>query len=416
MSLIYVVFLGITPAGLLMWVGSRLRPTANDEQGRKRWLFFLLGRLSLSLGAFLIANLVNTYTANLSFMTLLPITTVFFAELILYFATGLDHRSREIIKALPLFCLVVLLMTWVTISNTRETMLIILLGAILIALAWLAWDRAKKRFWGFYTVEILLLGFSIWMADSNPQVQMSSEWLTVIASFGTFAIIPGAGITMAALLIREPLLDEDIPDWRKLAWQVFLAAIPLALIAFQTILLSIWDVATDSVGGLITLLLTGIVTIGSAILMAWSMPRRRIWIAVLFSLCVPAIMQGAMQLGTYDKNGTWGTTPHIMTERRAESINKAIQQYYAGNQRYPQTLHDLTPRYILYIPNPYIIPGQDWCYEGGTDYYRFGYVFREFFSASATVKVYSSAGDPPAPSWACDKEAEKYPMPGFQQP
>ena len=52
--------------------------------------------------------------------------------------------------------------------------------------------------------------------------------------------------------------------------------------------------------------------------------------------------------------------------------SQAIETYYARKGSYPQDLRQLTPWYVLSLPGPVIIYGQDWCYDGGDDYYRLG--------------------------------------------
>jgi hypothetical protein len=102
------------------------------------------------------------------------------------------------------------------------------------------------------------------------------------------------------------------------------------------------------------------------------------------------------------------------TSRRAEIINQAILRYQQQKGQYPQALSDLIPGTMIYLPTPFIIPHQGWCYQGGPDYYRLGYVSRNYFSTPAAVKIYASVGQPPDPAWPCDAEAEKYPAaPGY---
>jgi hypothetical protein len=54
--------------------------------------------------------------------------------------------------------------------------------------------------------------------------------------------------------------------------------------------------------------------------------------------------------------------------------------------------------------------GQVWCYQGGSDYYRLGYVFIQryyeptLFRPFVEIRVYSSAGQPPDSGWMCDDE------------
>jgi hypothetical protein len=58
-----------------------------------------------------------------------------------------------------------------------------------------------------------------------------------------------------------------------------------------------------------------------------------------------------------------------------------------------------------------IIPGLGWCYEGGEDFYRLGYVYREYFSSPASAHVYVAMGETPDSGWDCEREAAKYPSP-----
>ena len=101
-------------------------------------------------------------------------------------------------------------------------------------------------------------------------------------------------------------------------------------------------------------------------------------------------------------------SPAYVTEQRAEIIDNAIQHYYESHDAYPESLRELFPASLIYIPQPIMIPGQTWCYEGGPDYYRLGYVYRQYFSSGASVKTYASAGQPSSPHWPCDDEAARY--------
>ncbi len=49
MSLINVLFLGILPAGLLMWIGNMVRSRAEDDKAGNRWLLFLFSGLGVSV-------------------------------------------------------------------------------------------------------------------------------------------------------------------------------------------------------------------------------------------------------------------------------------------------------------------------------------------------------------------------------
>jgi hypothetical protein len=98
-------------------------------------------------------------------------------------------------------------------------------------------------------------------------------------------------------------------------------------------------------------------------------------------------------------------------------VGRAIKKYYGQHGLYPQSLNDLVPQNLVYVPKPIMIPGQTWCYEGGPDYYRQGFVYRQYFSTPAYVRIQSVGGIPPDPDWACVDEAAKYPAPpGYYDP
>jgi hypothetical protein len=219
---------------------------------------------------------------------------------------------------------------------------------------------------------------------------------------------------LSALLIRKLLTSEHPINWRAMTSTLLMVTIIFLMIWYQAMLSSMWDVATDGLSWVFLWLTTSTIGIGSAMLMAWSVPRKRLWVSILFALTVPFVLQQSHNAANYEKDHKWGTKPTLTTERRAEKIDNAIQRYYEKNNEYPQTLNDLTPRYIFYIPNPYIIPGLDWCYEGGADHYRFGYVYRQSFSSPASVRIHSSAGEPSETNWGCEDQAEPYSAPlGF---
>jgi len=103
-----------------------------------------------------------------------------------------------------------------------------------------------------------------------------------------------------------------------------------------------------------------------------------------------------------------------LTEERAGRVSQALESYYAREGRYPQDLRQLTPGYVLSLPGPVIIYGQDWCYDGGDDYYRLGYVYREHWSdPRLTGRIYKTKGEVPDLPRMCEREVvalqERYP-------
>jgi hypothetical protein len=119
---------------------------------------------------------------------------------------------------------------------------------------------------------------------------------------------------------------------------------------------------------------------------------------LLYSLLIPALMIAASA-------GAQRVDFRQLTEERAGRASQAIEAYYAREGRYPQDLRQLTPWYVLSLPGPVIIYGQDWCYDGGDDYYRLGYVYREHWSdPRLTGRIYRTIGEAPDLHGMCEEE------------
>ena len=265
-------------------------------------------------------------------------------------------QNISAVTAALLSLAILLSLSWITFSNSWMILLLILMGGVLTALAWLVWGQKGKQYLLFFVLEVILLGISIRVTDMNRISDLSPHWLASMVSAGLYLIVPWAGIVLSALLLRGLLSSDQPLNWQKVTSTLLMVAVFLLMIGYQAMLISMWDVATDGLGWILLWLTASAVGIGSAMLMTWSMPRKQLWVAILFAVTVPLVLVEARNIGTYDTNHTWGTTPIITTERRAEKIDNAIQRYYEKNNAYPQTLNDLTPFYLLYIPNPFIIP------------------------------------------------------------
>ncbi len=85
-----------------------------------------------------------------------------------------------------------------------------------------------------------------------------------------------------------------------------------------------------------------------------------------------------------------------LTAQRADQVVDALGKYHVWNGHYPQDLGELSPRYIIAIPRPFIIYGQDWCYESDEVTYRLSYVDRDHWSDPRLFGRVHTAAMPPA--------------------
>ncbi|MGD8402665.1 MAG: hypothetical protein PVJ21_03325 [Anaerolineales bacterium] len=411
MNAFTALLMGVLPLTLFAWMGAKVRTETDEKQATERWLLFLLGLVTLLLAGMLVLILSSNQTPA-AFFLILP--SLWGSQTALFlFLFSRDRTWPHSHLSWSLSVIILGLLVWIGIAGEPFTVPLILVGSLLIALVWQAWIWVKHRALAAYFVLVLLLLLALWRADTAHPLFENPAWLSSAVQI-VLTLAPGAAVIVAARIVEAGFRDEKSLSVLKISLTIISVLILLALIAYQTMLSSIWDVATDGLRGILLVGMTSLAAMASALILSWKLSGRRKLAATFFAVLVPVLMIGAERLGTLDRNGVWGTLPGQVTESRAEKINRGIQRFYAENDAYPQTLSELTPRYLLYIPVPYIIPGQDWCYESGVSYYRLGYVYREMFSLPASVRIHAAEGEPPDSTWECDEKAAKYQdIPGY---
>ena len=229
----------------------------------------------------------------------------------------------------------------------------------------------------------------------------------------TFFLILSMAVFIAAMLLQSGLKltqerqntdaveDGSTPTQHKHAgWA---AAVSLALgallltKAFHNLYwLMVWDTTYDPLKYM-WLLFPFLAVLFSAFTLVITLPGRTKLAGGLYVLLIPVLIVVSTIAQQVDFRQ--------LTEERAERTRRVIETYYAREGRYPQDLRQLTPRYSLSLPGPFIIYGQDWCYDGGDEYYRLGYVTREHWSDPRLVGlIYETVGEMPEPERICDEE------------
>ncbi len=161
--------------------------------------------------------------------------------------------------------------------------------------------------------------------------------------------------------------------------------------------LTVWDNTDDSLGyiWLISPIL-GIFFSGALLIAA--LPDRVKLAGLLYSLFIPALLIAVSARAQR-------VDFRQLTEERAERVSQALEIYYARKGHYPQELQQLTSCPILSLPGPVIIYGQAWCFDGGDDYYRLGYVYREHWSdPRLSGRIYKTRGETPDLHRLCEEE------------
>lgn len=229
---------------------------------------------------------------------------------------------------------------------------------------------------------------------NSPPVVVGSVWIDLLFQWRLY-VVPALAIALAAVLVMQALRLPAQPDARgRRLLQLLLLGLALVLPCLAAVVIfwtAVWDQADDGIGALAIAQLLGTVAIGAGMAMMLSLRGRAGLAGMAFLLVMPLLPLQAMALGMQASH-------HTITEERAARIAGALEQHRSRSGQYPAALVDLTPRELLFIEQPVLLPGEGWCYRGGADGYQLAAFYREFFSAPVSLRLYQSAGNPPPPA------------------
>lgn len=388
---------GLVPAALVVLAGTYVRARRADEKLARRWLLFLFSIAILLHGAQFLILRREMYDAG---AFLQPAVAGTLVALVVHLGATRELWSRKTI--------------WITLSTTLAVVALmiywwkeardplLLLISVITALAWQAWEWPRKRRWPALPLLLLLLlvvcaGYLIptsWLMDKP-------KWLYGSIIIGNIFVWPIVAVVLAARLVCASVAGHRSSNWPITVLRLALITLLLLLIGDIIVTETVWVQAEDSIS--LIPVVVFIVATAAAMLLAWELTGWRRLAALVFALSV-------MFTASYASEQGWRTSPAGLTEVHAEKVNRAIQRYYERQDHYPSRLTALTPFYLWRIPQPMIFRERTWCYEGGDDYYRLGYVHQPGFGfppESISIRIHTAAGEPPDPSWPCDEELEK---------
>ena len=220
------------------------------------------------------------------------------------------------------------------------------------------------------TISAVLLysGFKLLAVEMNPAAAGGAGSPAAQKNTGRLAV---ACFTVSGLLILKTL--------HNLYW------------------LTAWDATYDPLG-YIWIVVPVLVAAFSGVLLLINLSRRTVWAGLGYLVLVPGLL---IAVSTFAQRVDF----RQLTETRGGQVSQRVEAYYAREGRYPQELRQVKPWYATSLPGPFIIYGQDWCYEAGEDYYRLGYVYREHWSSPELIRrTYKTAGESPDPEGICAEE------------
>ena len=285
------------------------------------------------------------------------------------------------------------------------SLFLILPGALVLAMAW-----SLGRRYGWLAVPLsllclIVLGMFHYLmyhphdyTAGPPPIAIRAIYL-----FG-YNVWPVLGVTMAGLLFAASLQpsilkSEHVWPFHSRIGRLIAGSLASVLILYLAYIIfwgSVWDQTSDGIYGVFISHQTSLIAVGAGMIMALTLRGRQRLAGFIFILVVPVLFYQSFEAG-------WDVSYHDITEKRAERISQALETFRVREGQYPDALKALTPRDLLYIQQPMILAGEEWCYQGGEDAFQLAAFYREYFSSPVSLKLYKSAGEPPPGPLPCEE-------------
>jgi hypothetical protein len=419
MDILTLMALSAVPATLVVLGGMLALYLGSPEKARRRFLFYILGIAVLGgLAALLCSRILKTPFDQIPlFIGILLSVYVGIIALVVLHLGELRSLSWSQ-RGLAALLLLVLICLWAVVWDSSYIAIYYIVGiGLALAIIWASGLRWSWLMGVFFLMALLgLIIFNdpvaLWFQRATTTLPQTLGIALGVLSFS----YPVLTVALAAVLIHRAIkpavqkniitADPDHPEGIEASTparqhrliqvlQLGMAAFLLGGLIYTIYWASIWDQTNDGLGGIFLALFGAVLGVGAGMLMAIFSSGWRRLVGVLFLALVPLLLSQAFYRG-------WRVSYHAITEKRAATIATALERYHTRTGAYPQKLADLTPRDLLIIPQPVILRGESWCYQGISDSYRLGAAFREYFSSPLSIRIYASAGVPLASVWWCD--------------
>jgi hypothetical protein len=403
MGLLSIILLGIIPAMLFLFGGARVARSQLNLQTDRQFFFFLLGGsvflFLVQAAVSLLSSLAGWEALDLLWYLLLPSLLSFLALFLLNFQ-ALRNSSRQEWRKFFLLAAVLVLLLGSLLAQTLDIGLLILAGALILALVWAVASRWEVA--AFLLSLLVFLGLArLVFTGMDQALEGLPAWLSMPINYLSY-FSAALAVALAASLVTSAL--RKLQDLGKPAaapsglqfsavLQLGLALLLLACLAYTILWLSIWDQTSDGMGGVLFAMESGLIGVAAGAVMGM---KAKSWFSsagFFYALLVPLLMFGSFTYG-------WSVSYHELTERRAARIEAAIERYHERVGVYPSDLSELVPCELLWVPEQVILRGEDWCFASGANGYLLGAYWREYFSAPLEFYLLFQQGDwtriPPA--------------------
>jgi len=405
MAITYLSLFTIVPAVLVLLAGGLMTLREKPAEPSRRWIIVLLSAAILLLVPInLSVEDITTSRIGIFLILLIPTIEGLLALTLIQRRAIYAQWQQEKVLISALLGALLLLIVGTARGEVYYPFLLILPAAFL-ALVWSLLMRFELGI--LFGLSLLVLaGKTLEAAGLIGGREMFQgiefEWILIPLIFSWYIL----SLILPAVLIYRGLRSKDA-DKSRLASTCFilaglLVAGQLATIMRHGVMVNATAHAAEDhlpFGEMLVAVLTGMV-----LLVVLNGKRRLIGLA--FIILIPVLIASAYAAG-------WLVDPQAVTLARAERINAALEAYQQETGEYPASLNDLTPDYMPFILGPLTGRAQVWCYQGGQEYFRLGYVFiQRYYGPSFPdphfeIKLHASDGDPPEAGWMCDQELEQ---------
>ena len=401
MSMTFIYQMAIIPAALVMLSGLLFLREQEDGRWARNFLFFLLSVCILLLlvvyifvpgddkpyapFAYEIPTLVTPASLGVLSLIVLNLGRI----------RGMGLRAKTAAILMMLGIVVLFALLW----NSRLSPGFLLLpSAFVLVIIW-------SLGWRFDQLPIILgvLAFGEifvfnWLVSAQASGRTWPIWINfvlLVLLYLTPILIPILPAILVAKGVQKRSADQ--PDSKhSMTFQFILAFLLIVYLVYILFWSSVWDQTQDMGFGAFIFPFAGISAIAAGMVMVSVLRGKSRIIGLLYLILVPVLFYQAYDLGSRSHY-------HVITENRAERIANALQKYHAREGHYPNELHALVPRDLLYIPQPIIFMGERWCYQGRDDDYQLTAFYREFWGSPVSLKLYASGDNPPTTTLPCEE-------------
>jgi MFS family permease len=413
MNAISSILLLALPLGLVVGAGTLVRRRGDPATAERRTFLFLVWTGMGLLSAILALPRLLPQTGYGWATLLAPITTGVLAMTFVYSREWASlRRGEKALIVLALICLAGLVASplWRGIVAGNWQLLGLdflipasLLIAVLLAAVWMLGQHNP-----LLPGVVVLFCLALFNLSGMVELPLPGEspgslslWLAVYLALPTLTVAAAATLVVTGLMVLPTSGKTGLIPWRSVARRLALAALLLGGFVYTFWWVWVWDSTDDGVRGYLMIQVSTLAAITVGMVIAMTTRGWRRWLGLPLAIGVIGMMFGtAASLATNDRS-----PHHQVTETRAARIQAALERFQTKTGSYPAELAAIVPAELWWIPQPMILPDQEWCYQGGTDYFQLGALYREYWSTPfLVVQVYASAGDVPETSWECDRQ------------